>query len=152
MAKDTHSHHPVPAAAGYETTDANIKQISVWTIGIFVTIFAGMLGMLGLIIGFIKFPVELDRKPTSAEIQRTLPPTPRLQVNQTGDLTEFRAREEAAANSWRRDPNSGAVQIPVDKAIEIIAGRGVLPGSRPVAAAVAAAAKPEPKGGAAARK
>lgn len=148
MTKDSHSHH-VPAAAGYETTDANIKQISIWTIGIFITIFAGMVGMLGLLAGFIKFPVELDRKPTAAEYQRSLPPTPRLQVNQSGDLSDFRAREEAAATSWRRDPNSGAVQMPINTAIEIIAGRGVLPGSRPTTAPAAAAAAP--KGGPAVR-
>lgn len=118
----------------YETTDANVRQISIWTIGIFVTIFAGMLGMLGLILGFIKFPVELDRRPTAAEYERSLPPAPRLQVNQAGDLASFRAREEAAVTTWQRDPNSGAVRIPVNRAIDIVAARGVLPGVRPAAA------------------
>lgn len=139
-------------AAAYETTDANIRAISVWTIGIFVTIFAGMIAMALMLTGFLKFPAELDRKPTQAELERELPPTPRLQVNQSGDLSDFRAREEAAISSWGRNPNSGAVQIPVDKAIEIVAARGVLPGARiaPVAAAKPAA-NAKPAGGAAAR-
>ena len=115
------------AAAPYETTDANVHQISIWTISIFVTIFAGMLAMAALLFGFLKFPVALDRPPTAAEYERTLPPTPRLQINQPGDLEQFREREEQLLTTYGREQNSGAVRIPVDKAIDIIAGRGALP-------------------------
>lgn len=138
---------------GYEVTDANTHQISLSSIAIFVTVGAGMLSMFLLINGFLRFPQELDRKPTAAEYERSLPPTPRLQVDQAGDLSTFREREEAAVTSWRRDSNSGAVRIPVDKAIEIVAARGILPGTRPAAAAAKpAAATAQAQGGAAARQ
>ena len=66
-------HHNAP----YETTDADAKQVSVWTISIFVTILAGLISMAALLFGFVKFPVSLDRTPTAAEYERNLPPTPR---------------------------------------------------------------------------
>ena len=129
------------SAAPYETTDANIHQISIWTISIFVTIFAGMLAMAALLFGFMKFPVALDRPPTAAEYERTLPPTPRLQINQVTDLQQFREREEQLLTTYGLEQNSGAVRIPIDKAIDIVAGRGALPVAAAKPAAPAAAKK-----------
>ena len=131
--------HTPPASgnAPYEVTDADAKQISIWTISIFVTIFAGMIAMAALLLGFLKFPAALERTPTAAEYERSLPPTPRLQVNQAGDLEQFRAHEESVLSSYGREPNSGSVRIPIDKAIDIVASRGALPGYavKPVTAA-----------------
>jgi hypothetical protein len=136
-------HHPVhqDESVPYETTDADIKQISVWTISIFVTIAAGMIAMAALLLGFFKFPPSLDRTPTAAEYQRDLPPAPRLQVNEPMDLQQFRDREEHMLGSYVREQNSGAVRIPIDKAIDIIAARGVLPGAAKPAVAPKPAAK-----------
>ena len=136
------SNHPAPSHHGpnYETTDANVKAISYWSIGIFVTIFAGMASMAALYFGLNKFPVELERKPTAAEYERSVPAGPRLQVDQSGDLEKFRARENDLLNNYGREANSGAVRIPVATAIDIVAGRGTLPGAKPAAAAPA---KPE---------
>ncbi|MBM3795596.1 MAG: hypothetical protein FJW31_16405 [Acidobacteria bacterium] len=140
------SNQPAPSHCGpkYETTDANIKAISVWTIGIFVTILAGMIAVAAMLFGLGKFPVELERKPTAAEYERTVPSGPRLQVDQAGDLDKFRRRENEVLNNYGRQPNSGAVRIPVDTAIDIVAGRGVLPGARPAAAAAAKTEAPKP--------
>lgn len=131
-------HHVNPAhhSAPYETTDADAKQISIWTITIFVTIAIGMISMAVLLVGFLKFPPSLDRTPTDAEYQRSLPPAPRLQVNEPGDLHQFRAREEHILSTYGRESNSGAVRIPIDKAIDIVASKGALPGvGKPVAVA-----------------
>ena len=135
------SHHQ--SNAPYETTDANVHQISIWTISIFVTMFAGMISMAALLFGFIKFPVSLERPPTAAEYERSLPPAPRLQVNQVGDLQQFRERELQVLTTYGREPNSGAIRIPIDKAIEIVAERGALP--KTAAAPPAAAAAPVKK-------
>lgn len=120
--------HPPPNNLPYETTDADAKQISVWTTAIFVTMAVALISMAAMLFGFIKFPVALDPPPTAAEYERVLPPTPRLQVNQSGDLEQFRAHEEHQLSTYGRERNSGAVHIPIDKAIDIIAARGVLPG------------------------
>ena len=84
---------------------------------------------------------RMRRTYTVAEYERTLPPTPRLQVNQAGDLQQFREHEESVLSTYSREPNSGAVHLPVDKAIEIVAARGVLPSAtinKPTPAAAAA--------------
>ncbi len=128
-------------AAPYETTDADTKQIKVWTASIFVTVALGMLSMAVLLYAFVKFPPSLDRTPTAAEYERSLPPTPRLQVNQAGDLQQFRAHEEDFMTSYSREPHSGAVRMPIEKAIEVIASRGALPGAK---AAMAPAAMGTP--------
>jgi hypothetical protein len=107
--------HPPPTNVPYEVSDADAKQISIWTISIFVTIAAGMIAMAALLFGFFKFPIPLDRPPTAAEYERTLPPAPRLQVNQSGDLQQFRAHEENVMSTYSREQNSGAVRIPIDK-------------------------------------
>jgi len=129
--------HPPPTNVPYEVSDADAKQISIWTISIFVTIAAGMIAMAALLFGFFKFPIPLDRPPTAAEYERTLPPAPRLQVNQSGDLQQFRAHEENVMSTYSREQNSGAVRIPIDKAIDIVAARGVLPGTGKPAVAAA---------------
>jgi hypothetical protein len=136
----SHNDPNLPRALPYETTDADTKQITVWTASIFITMAAGMLAMAALLFGFIKFPPALDRTPTDAEYQRSLPPAPRLQVNEPIDLQQFREREEQVLTTYGREPNSGSVRIPVDKAIDIVAARGVLPGAPKVAAAPAPAA------------
>jgi hypothetical protein len=126
--------HPPSNNPPYEVSDANVKQISIWTSAIFITMAAALVAMAALLFGFLKFPVPLDPPPTAAEYERILPPTPRLQVNQAGDLQQFRVHEEHALTTYGREHNSGAVHIPIDKAIDIVAARGVLPGtSKPTA-------------------
>ena len=115
-------HHNAP----YETTDADAKQVSVWTISIFVTILAGLISMAALLFGFVKFPVSLDRTPTAAEYERNLPPTPRLQTTPKEDLLDFRAAERAALSSYGWvDRNKSIVRIPVADAMKLTLERGL---------------------------
>jgi hypothetical protein len=128
----------------YETSDADVHSISVWTIGIFVTMFVAM-GLMGaMVFGLLKLPVDLGRTPTAMEMERSLPPTPRLQVDQAGDLSDFRAQEDAALSSYGRQSNSGAIRVPIERAIEIMAARQSAAAPAPAAErAKPEAAKPE---------
>ena len=55
-----------------------------------------------------------------------LPPTPRLQVASGQDLKELRAKENATLNEYRWvNKDLGVVSIPVERAIEILAQRGL---------------------------
>jgi hypothetical protein len=55
-----------------------------------------------------------------------LPPGPRLEESPPQSLAELRAREEALLGSWAWvDRNRGVAQIPIERAIEIIAGKGL---------------------------
>ncbi len=72
-----------------------------------------------------------------------LPPQPRLQVNGRRDWTEFRSAEERqlATYGWM-DRSTGAVHIPIARAMELIAQRGI--GPLPAAPVVLPAPAPTP--------
>jgi hypothetical protein len=126
--------------APYETTDANARTIVYYTIGLFVTIAVAMVLMGALYYGLGKMPADLDREPTSMEMERMLPPTPRLQYNQQLDLADLRKREGDRLNSygWVMK-QSGTVHIPIDRAIDLVSERGlkapVVAPAKPTAAA-----------------
>lgn len=62
-----------------------------------------------------------------------LPPEPRLQASPTADLQQLRARENAVLSQYRWiDRSKGVVAIPIDRAIQLIAQRGIPPQKAPV--------------------
>ncbi|HTY42214.1 MAG TPA: hypothetical protein VMH79_10110 [Thermoanaerobaculia bacterium] len=64
----------------------------------------------------------LEQRPAS------LPPLPRLQVYPVRHWTDFREAERARLDSYGwMDRGSGAVHIPIERAIELVAERGVGP-------------------------
>jgi hypothetical protein len=61
-----------------------------------------------------------------------LPPEPRLQTSSTADLQELRARENAALTHYNWiDRSQGVVAIPINRAIELLAQRGIPPQKAP---------------------
>ena len=74
----------------------------------------------------------LDSRVTYAEeynpmaLPNTLPPAPRLQVDEGEDINEFRMQEDSMmqAYGWL-DRNAGVARIPIDRAIEVIATKGL---------------------------
>ena len=72
-----------------------------------------------------------------------LPPPPRLQINAEGHWRAFRSAEEAQLSTYGwMDRSTGAVHIPIDRAMELVARRGV--GPLPAAPAVIPGAPPAP--------
>jgi hypothetical protein len=64
-----------------------------------------------------------------------LPPVPRLQTTPIVDLTTFRAAQVATVESWEWvDREAGIARVPVSRAIEILAKRGLpaTPAASPV--------------------
>jgi hypothetical protein len=79
--------------------------------------------------------------------QDRLPPPPRLQVYGTRHWEQIRSAEQARLSSYGwMDRSTGAVHIPVERAMELIAQRGV--GPLPPAPAVIPAAEVTPAPGA----
>jgi hypothetical protein len=61
-----------------------------------------------------------------------LPPEPRLQASPTADLQALRAKENDVLTHYRWiDRSKGLVGIPIDRAIELIAQRGIPPQKAP---------------------
>jgi hypothetical protein len=64
--------------------------------------------------------------PLRAAAERRLPPEPRLQTTPEGDLRSLRAEEEERLTSYGWvDAERGVVRIPIERAIEITAERGL---------------------------
>lgn len=133
-----HAAHDVPHGA-YETTDADVPTLYKWAIAMFVVIFGAMGLMWALHAALETPPVKMDHEPTAMEMERTLPPKPRLQVNQQLDLRQLRETEDKQLHSYGWvQKQAGTVHIPIDRAMDIIAERGLPATKTPPPAAAAA--------------
>jgi hypothetical protein len=143
MAGNRHHDHD-----GYQIPDLSIpenrhehRDVNVWAVykfGIALTtlcVFA-----LVLLVGVYKFFVAREGGPLPQDKlnvdARRLPPMPRLQPAPIQDLKDMRAAEEKILNGYGWvDQAHGVTHIPIDRAIDLLAERGVT--SRPQAAQAA---------------
>jgi hypothetical protein len=136
---------------GYEVTDANTGGIIVFLAGLFISVGVFFVVCYGFGVGINHLFLDKQDGPTNkwkAENQiaptkalRSNPtleqeqltkltqqfPTPRLELDDGNeDLTQLHDREDLLLNyySWVEKPG-GAVRIPIDQAMELIAQRGL---------------------------
>lgn len=143
-----------PSSSGpirHETSDANLGGVERL---IFVTF--AFLACVFALIYVVYFQLKarearLDTPPPAIAARQgdRLPPLPRLQTTPVPDLKQFRAAEDAALNTYQWvDRQAGIAQVPIARAIELIAERGLPPKPAPPApqdaAAPAAATQPAP--------
>ncbi len=140
---ELHPEHIRNPEVSYEHRDLSARGVLLFLIvlavaGVFIhLILWGMFRYLGQ---------QITPQPPSAALvtpARTLPrgdparafPAPQLQPDPVADLNKFRDRQEEILNSYDFvDKNNGVVRIPIERAIQIIAQRG-LPTRPPVQAA-----------------
>ena len=117
-----------PGPVRHETTDADLgsaERIMIATAVVLAIVFALVWGIYVYWRGRAE---QTDVKPPPiAERQRDrLPPLPRLQSAPYADLEKFLAAEEAALDSYHWvDKANGIAQIPVSRAIELVAEKGL---------------------------
>jgi hypothetical protein len=115
-------------AVGHEETDAHIGPLMQFAVFLAVS----TLVIAFLVVGLYKY---LDRRevaekagnyPMAVGRSRPLPPSPRLQTYPFDDIKQLRVGENRLLEhySWV-DKNAGVVRIPVERAIEILAERGL---------------------------
>lgn len=155
--------HPANSASngGYERQDIGAKGILYFLLGLAV---AGV---------FVYFVVDglysyLDKR-SEAQQERVNPlvtnapadtrnigtdypqgafPNPRLEVDERGQLNDIRIKEEQMLDSYDYiDKNAGTVRIPIERAMDLIAQRGL-----PVQKSTAEAPGAAPSGGAGKKK
>lgn len=120
---------PHPASQTFDR-EVNLKAIA-WTIGILLAVALVVHVLIyGLIEGFNRFDDKREPRPSplpSANRQPP-PPLPRLQTTPEGDMKQFREDEDRLLGqaAWL-DQGQGRVRIPIDLAMEIVAGRGLGP-------------------------
>jgi hypothetical protein len=114
-------------AAGHETSDINARGVawSAVTLAIIVAvIFFALRGLFGVFTA--QHPAS-----TIATLTRASAPEPRLQVDEARDLGRLRQQEDSILNNYGWvDQKAGIVRIPIERAMDIVAQRG-LPAPQP---------------------
>lgn len=117
----------------FEHSDINARGTFLVGVGVLV----GTLLVTGLL--YFYFAYLAHRKAVlsppplpAAERQNLLPPQPRLQPSPSNDLSAIRASEQwQMSHYFWIDKSKGIVAIPVERAIDILAQRGIPPQKAP---------------------
>lgn len=128
MAHTSHhgSSHPDQdqlAKMGYETRDIALNTLSRWLMGLFIFIAVASFGTFGLYTVLVPTYREVERIAPLAHV-RTYPANPQLQARPKRDMIEYRSAEEKLINGYSKGEN-GTVNLPLDRAIDILAERGI---------------------------
>jgi hypothetical protein len=122
------SEHNTHDFVGHEETDAEVGPLVRFAI--FLTVVT--LATAVLTVGLYKFldarerAEKAPRYPLTEGVVRPLPPAPRLQTYPFDDVKVLRREEARLLNHYAWvDKNAGTVRIPVDRAIELLAARGL---------------------------
>lgn len=127
----THPEEPDPhPAAGTFDREINLRGIFYTVVGLVVVAVLCHLLIWGLLKGFTSFDTRRDPAPSplpQANVQPD-PPGPPLQTRPEIDLRNMRAEEDRKLGGagWVNQ-QQGTVHVPIDVAMEVIAGRGLGP-------------------------
>ena len=133
MAGNSHGEHDVEVPdfnrpeVRHEESDVNAWDVARFALGLMGLMAVALL----LLAGLFKYFQSRDAQTTApaagvAVDARKLPPMPRLQDTPVLDLQSMRAAEDQILNSYGWvDPQKGVVRIPIDRAIDLLAQRGL---------------------------
>jgi hypothetical protein len=115
--------HPQEPHAGHETTDINVWAVGKFAIGLVIVCVVSLL----LLFGLLKFFQSREETSVANTVEPVkLFPEPQLQKTEILDLKALHAEEDKLLNGYAWvDPKQGIVRIPVDRAIEVLAKRGL---------------------------
>jgi hypothetical protein len=107
------------------------KDVAFWKIIAATAVFVIAIGVVALLVAWLyqylgeETPAESG---LGAPLRGTVkvPPPPRLQPNPPLELKKFRESEDSALHTYGLiDPEAGTVHIPIERAIELTAQRGL---------------------------
>ena len=120
--------------------EINVRIVLGFTIFLFVLVAVAM-GLMWWMSKAVKKEIagrQAPPPPLAGARENPAPPAPRLEVSPAKDLAALRERENAVLNSYAWvDRAKGVAEVPVDRAIEIAATKGLpvrygpAPGSAP---------------------
>jgi hypothetical protein len=110
---------------GHETRDISVLAVTCTAIGLVISAIV-VYATVGGVFNLFKSQYPSDVAPSRITTQGRLPPQPRLQTDPASDLQQLRDAENAKLNSYGWvDKNAGVLRIPIDRAIALLAQRGV---------------------------
>jgi hypothetical protein len=115
-----------PVQIGHESTDLRPGYIALFGIGLAVVI-----GIVVILTFWLMHYKTAQHQKGDAPLpglarERQATPQPRLQIGAHNELREMRAGEDTVLNSYGWvDRDAGIVRIPVDRAMEVLAAKGL---------------------------
>jgi hypothetical protein len=120
--------HPSPDPrnrSGHEITDASPFYIGLFALGL-VLMIALVLPLLGWIFWRFEAAARRADQAQSPLADDQTPPAPRLEEQPAAELANLRLAEDHRLSSYGWiDPQRRVVRVPIDRAIEILAERGL---------------------------
>jgi hypothetical protein len=110
---------------GHETTDASAYYVGLFALALAVTIALSLLLLYRL---FWRLETRAQRSDPVASPVADEPtvPEPRLQVDPRAELARLRAEEDEMLRNYQWiDQQHGIVQIPIQRAIDLLSERGL---------------------------
>jgi hypothetical protein len=125
------------AGVGHEQRDVAFRPLVHGLLALVALIVVSVI-LMRLVFGFLVERAAKESPPANPLAQsfgRQVPPEPRLQSDPLQDLRALHAEEDAVLNNYGWvDRKTGVVRIPVQRALELVAQRG-LPARQPAPAA-----------------
>lgn len=113
-------------SAGHELSDLSPKNIARFGAALALVIGATLLASYALFQLFYAGLMGARPLPSPLSYSREPTPEPRLSVNPGKELAALRAEENKLLDSYEWvDRDKGIVRIPIDRAVEILAKRGL---------------------------
>lgn len=109
---------------GYESRDIVMSTMVKWIIALVVLIAFGITVPAVLFFVFRGY-APTGEVPYAINRSTNLPPEPRIQSRPRMDLREFHDREQERLDTYGRDPRTGAIHVPIQQAIGVLAARGL---------------------------
>jgi hypothetical protein len=119
---------PDPAAErrGHELRDVNARGVALFAAGLVAAAVIIHLGVIGLYKALEAQHPSPDAPSRIALHPHMLAPPPQLQTSTAADLEKFEAAENATLHGYGWvDKSAGIVRIPIERAMELTAERGL---------------------------
>lgn len=112
-------------ARGYEVTDVRSGPLVLSAVVLAAAV-AVVLAFLTWFIGFLEIGAKRHDPVLSPLIGSQSPPEPRLQTDPSDDLARMHAAEDRALHRYLWiDKKEGVVQLPIDRAMELLLEQGL---------------------------
>lgn len=117
----------------FEATDIDIRHTFITGVAVLVGIWVVILLLYFMFTSLARERAVSSPPPLPIEAHgNPLPPEPRLQPSPHKDLQAFRTREDwELSHYFWIDKAKGKVAIPIDRAMDILAARGIPPQKKP---------------------
>lgn len=118
--------HAAAVAAGYEKADPKVQPIVIFTVLLAITLVVTFYGMKWTNDAYMHAETSKDAGLHPLAAAQAEPPAPRLQAQPSAEWKSFKAEQEAAVSHYRWiDRSNGVVQLPVERALELVSERGL---------------------------